>query len=123
MSHDLCWGDLHCHTGLSYGLGTSEAALANGLSHIDFVALIGHAFWPDMVVNAADLTGWISRHFGGFEKLRRFGPRRWNSSSGRTDPMVRHLPGLRMALQRLRRLQCALPRGKGGGTERGGEPR
>ena len=54
MSHDLCWGDLHYHTGLSYGLGTPEAALANGLSHIDFVALIGHAFWPDMVVNAAN---------------------------------------------------------------------
>jgi len=74
MTRHLFWGDLHCHTGLSYGRGTAGAAVANGRSHVDFMAVIGHAFWHDMVVNDADPTGWIGRHFGGFEKLRRLWP-------------------------------------------------
>jgi hypothetical protein len=71
MALQLYWGDLHCHTGLSYGAGTPEAALLNGRAHVDFVAIIGHAFWPDMQLDAEDRTGWMSRHFGGFEKCRR----------------------------------------------------
>ena len=74
MAETLYWGDLHCHTGLSYGRGTPEAALANGRAHVDFVALIGHAFWPDMGVTAADPTGWDARHLGGFERLRLLWP-------------------------------------------------
>jgi len=71
MSWNLYWGDFHVHTGLSYGSGTPEAALVNGRSHVDFAAIIGHAFWPDMLLNAEDPTGWMLRHYGGFEKCRR----------------------------------------------------
>lgn len=71
---NLYWGDLHCHTGLSYGRGTMAAAIANGRSHVDFMAIIGHAFWHDMAVNDADPTGWMERHFGGFARVQRLWP-------------------------------------------------
>ena len=74
MPEPLYWGDLHCHTGLSYGKGSVETALANGRSHVDFVAVIGHAFWPDMEISSSDFNNTNLMHFGGFEKLARLWP-------------------------------------------------
>ena len=40
----LLFGDIHDHCGISYGYGSLENALKNALSHLDFVAVTGHAF-------------------------------------------------------------------------------
>lgn len=42
------FGDIHNHCGVSYGHGPLEDALENGALQLDFLAVTGHAGWPDM---------------------------------------------------------------------------
>ena len=66
----LLFGDIHDHCGISYGYGSLENALKNALSHLDFVAVTGHAFWPDIPPVTPDTEFLVSFHKKGFEKLR-----------------------------------------------------
>jgi hypothetical protein len=71
---NLYWGDLHNHCAVSYGAGTAGRALRNAREHLDFCTITGHAFWPDMPTNLEENDATMIKHFGGFEKLRRFWP-------------------------------------------------
>lgn len=66
----LLFGDIHDHCGISYGYGSLENALENARSHLDFVAVTGHAFWPDMPPVTPDTEFLVSFHKKGFEKLK-----------------------------------------------------
>lgn len=66
----LLFGDIHDHCGISYGYGSLENALKNALSHLDFVAVTGHAFWPDIPPVTPDTEFLVSFHKKGFEKLK-----------------------------------------------------
>ncbi len=68
------WADLHAHCAVSYGFGTAERALANAAAHLDAVSITGHAFWPDIPTDLEGNDGTMLKHFGGFEKNRRFWP-------------------------------------------------
>jgi len=59
------FGDLHCHTNLSYGRGTMERAFEIGRTHLDFCTVTGHAFWPDMPEDLQHYDPTISLHMGG----------------------------------------------------------
>jgi hypothetical protein len=67
------WGDLHNHCGISYGHGSLERALAVARQQLDFCAVTGHAFWPDMPDGPADrerLGPIREYHQAGFARLR-----------------------------------------------------
>lgn len=49
MKHQLYWGDIHNHCGISYAFGTLEDAFERARDQLDFCSVTGHAFWPDMV--------------------------------------------------------------------------
>ncbi|MGN1163186.1 MAG: hypothetical protein ACI4S4_00120 [Candidatus Ornithospirochaeta sp.] len=66
----LLFGDIHDHCGISYGYGSLENALKNAASHLDFVAVTGHAFWPDIPPVTPETEFLVSFHRKGFEKLR-----------------------------------------------------
>ncbi len=66
------WGDLHCHTNLSYGRGTMERAFEIARTHLDFCSVTGHAFWPDMPEDLREYDGAITMHLGGFAKCRKY---------------------------------------------------
>lgn len=66
----LLFGDIHNHCGISYGYGSLENALKNAQSHLDFVAVTGHAFWPDIPPVTPDTEYLVSFHKKGFEKLK-----------------------------------------------------
>jgi len=68
------WGDLHAHCAVSYGFGTAERAIANAASHLDVCSITGHAFWPDIPTDLEGNDATMLKHFGGFEKNRRFWP-------------------------------------------------
>lgn len=65
----LYFGDIHNHCGISYGYGSLENALINAKRHLDFVAVTGHAFWPDIPPVTPDTEFLVSFHKRGFEKL------------------------------------------------------
>lgn len=71
--YSLYWGDLHCHSGISYGRGTLEnayiAARENGL---DFCANVGHSSWHDTPRDEEHMNrikGYIDYHDEGYERL------------------------------------------------------
>lgn len=66
------FGDLHCHTNLSYGRGTMERAFEIGRTHLDFCTVTGHAFWPDMPEDLQHYDPMITLHMGGFAKCRKY---------------------------------------------------
>ena len=66
----ILFGDIHDHCGISYGYGSLENALKNALSHLDFVAVTGHAFWPDIPQVTPETEFLVSFHKKGFEKLK-----------------------------------------------------
>lgn len=68
------WADLHAHCAVSYGFGTAERALANAAAHLDAASVTGHAFWPDIPTDLEANDATMLKHFGGFEKNRRFWP-------------------------------------------------
>jgi hypothetical protein len=82
----LYWGDLHAHCAVSYGHGTPARAVANARQHLDFCSLTGHAFWPDMPLDVEQHDDTMMKHFGGFEKLRRFWPALLDTLEGANRP-------------------------------------
>jgi hypothetical protein len=70
----IYWGDLHCHSNLSYGEGDPETGLQAAREHLDFAAITAHAAWPDMPDEPGRL-GWLTEyHEKGFEKARQGWP-------------------------------------------------
>jgi hypothetical protein len=66
----IYWGDLHNHCAISYGHGSLERALAVARQQLDFCAVTGHAFWPDMPSDRERFGYTIDYHNAGFAKLR-----------------------------------------------------
>jgi hypothetical protein len=68
------WGDLHNHCAISYGHGSLARALAIARQQLDFCAVTGHAFWPDLPDDPPDDPGRYTHtrgyHLEGFAKLR-----------------------------------------------------
>lgn len=64
------FGDIHNHCGVSYGHGPLEDALKNAALQLDYVAVTGHAGWPDMADEAMPKSV-VEYHEDGFERLRR----------------------------------------------------
>ncbi|HEV2125222.1 MAG TPA: hypothetical protein VGW38_20925, partial [Chloroflexota bacterium] len=72
-SYTWYWGDLHNHCGISYGHGSLTRALAIARQQLDFCAVTGHAFWPDMPDDPSDPQRYgptRDYHLEGFAKLR-----------------------------------------------------
>lgn len=66
----LYYGDIHNHCAISYGYGSLENALKNASGHLDFVAVTGHAFWPDIPPVTPETEFLVAFHRKGFEKLK-----------------------------------------------------
>ena len=64
------YGDIHSHSGISYGHGTIEEAMANARERLDFCAVTGHAHWPDMPHDRPGLQHIVDFHRAGFARLR-----------------------------------------------------
>lgn len=70
------WGDLHNHCAISYGHGSLARALAVARQQLDFCAITGHAFWPDLPADPDDpsdtqrYAALRAYHHEGFAKLR-----------------------------------------------------
>ena len=69
QNKQLLWGDLHNHCGITYGFGDLKYALARAKAHLDFVAITGHAMWPDMYERTPDTAFIVDFHREGFKKL------------------------------------------------------
>ncbi|MEX2445631.1 MAG: hypothetical protein WD492_18675, partial [Alkalispirochaeta sp.] len=63
------FGDIHNHCGVSYAHGSLDDALNNGALQLDFVAVTGHAGWPDMDDESMPKPV-VDYHKEGFERLR-----------------------------------------------------
>lgn len=70
-SAKIYWGDLHCHSNLSYGEGNPETGIQAAREHLDFATITGHAAWPDMPNEPGRLSWVIDYHNKGFEKVRK----------------------------------------------------
>lgn len=66
----LLFGDLHNHCGITYGFGALKNALEAAKGQLDFVAIIGHAMWPDMPERTEETAFLVDFHNDGFAKLR-----------------------------------------------------
>ena len=67
--YQIYWGDLHNHCAISYGHGSLGRALAVARQQLDFTAVTGHAFWPDMPDDRSRYARIIDFHERGFAKL------------------------------------------------------
>ena len=70
----IFFGDVHNHCAISYGFGSLDQALEIARSHLDFVAVTGHALWPDMYESNPDTAFIVGFHREGFRKLREHWP-------------------------------------------------
>lgn len=68
--HSVYYGDIHNHSGISYGHGKLEDALTNGRTQLDFCSVTGHYSWPDMG-NRTMAPEVAAYHHEGFEKFRK----------------------------------------------------
>lgn len=64
------YGDVHNHSGISYGHGTIEEAFRNARERLDFCSVTGHAHWPDMPAPDKNIEYIIDFHRKGFAKLK-----------------------------------------------------
>lgn len=71
---NIYWGDLHCHSNLSYGEGDPEEGLKAAREHLDFATITAHAAWPDMPEEKGRLAWVRDYHKTGFAKARRGWP-------------------------------------------------
>lgn len=63
---NLYWGELHCHSAISYGEGDIHTAFETGREHLDFVSAPGHASWHDEPEDDVRKE----MHLTGFAKLK-----------------------------------------------------
>jgi len=70
----IYWGDLHCHSNLSYGEGDPETGIRAAREHLDFATITAHAAWPDMPTGPGRLSWVRDYHLKGFAKARRGWP-------------------------------------------------
>ena len=74
-SHVFLLGDVHNHSGISYGHGSLEKAIAFAVSQLDFFSVTGHFAWPDMNKDGMAIPDDVKEyHKEGFRKLRKV----WN---------------------------------------------
>ena len=66
----ILFGDIHNHCGISYGYGGLKNTLKNAASHLDFCAVTGHAFWPDIPKVTDETSFLVDFHQRGFLKLQ-----------------------------------------------------
>ena len=71
---NIYWGDLHCHSNLSYGEGDPEEGMKAAREHLDFATITAHAAWPDMPAGPGRLAWVAEYHRKGFAKARRGWP-------------------------------------------------
>ncbi len=68
-------GDIHNHSGISYGYGRIEDAIAFAREQLDFFSVTGHFAWPDMDEEGKNIPEDVKEyHRKGFAKLRRNWP-------------------------------------------------
>jgi hypothetical protein len=76
--HNLYWGDIHCHCGISYGRGSLEDAFdAAREQRLDFCAVVGHSSWHDTPRDEEHMNrikDYIVYHDEGYERLARLWP-------------------------------------------------
>ena len=71
----LLLGDVHNHSGISYGHGTLEHAIAFAAGQLDFFSVTGHFAWPDMDKEGMAIPEEVKAyHREGFARLRRLWP-------------------------------------------------
>ena len=68
-------GDIHNHSGISYGYGRIEDAIAFAREQLDFFSVTGHFAWPDMDEEGKNIPEDVKEyHRKGFAKLRKNWP-------------------------------------------------
>lgn len=76
--HHLYWGDIHCHSGISYGRGSLEDAFeAAQEQRLDFCSVVGHSSWHDTPRDEEHMNrirDYIVYHDEGYERLARLWP-------------------------------------------------
>jgi hypothetical protein len=65
---EVFYGDLHNHSGLSYGHGSFDDAIKNAKLQLDFVSVTLHAAWPDIPTDDPRLGYLVDYHKIGFAK-------------------------------------------------------
>ena len=74
-SRQLLIGDVHNHSGISYGHGTLEHAIAFAAGQLDFFSVTGHFAWPDMDKDGMAIPEEVKAyHREGFARLRKLWP-------------------------------------------------
>lgn len=74
-SRHLLLGDVHNHSGISYGHGTLEHAISFAAGQLDFFSVTGHFAWPDMDKEGMAIPEEVKAyHREGFARLRRLWP-------------------------------------------------
>ena len=74
-SRQMLLGDVHNHSGISYGHGTLEHAIAFASGQLDFFSVTGHFAWPDMDKEGMAIPEEVKAyHREGFARLRRLWP-------------------------------------------------
>lgn len=81
----IFFGDVHNHCAISYGFGSLDQALEIARCHLDFVAITGHALWPDMYEPNPDTAFIVGFHREGFRKLREH----WEEINARVEAASR----------------------------------
>ena len=88
--YQLYWGDLHCHSGISYGRGTLENAFeAARQNRLDFCSVVGHSSWHDTPRDEEHMNrirGYIVYHDEGYERLAGLWPRVRQLTRDATEP-------------------------------------
>lgn len=77
-AYHLYWGDMHCHSGISYGRGSLEDAFeAAQEQRLDFCSVVGHSSWHDTPRDEEHMNrikDYIVYHDVGYKRLARLWP-------------------------------------------------
>ena len=77
--YNLYWGDMHCHCGISYGIGSLENAFrAAQEQRLDFCSVVGHSSWHDTPRDEEHMNrirDYIVYHDEGYKRLEHLWPK------------------------------------------------